>query len=95
MNEVLLYGVLILCDKYRLLAQATALTRIVIAEENGPLFVRLCTTYACVLARDASSICSRNLSAVTLALVGLNTISFSFDTFYTLPTFQKTVCLPF
>jgi len=27
--------------------------------------------------------------AVTLALVGLNTISFTFDTFYTLPTFRK------
>jgi len=53
------------------------------------VFVRLCTTYACVLARDASSICSRSLLAVTLALVGLNTTSFSFDTFCTLPTFRK------
>jgi len=33
--------------------------------------------------------CVLDLSAVTLALVGLNATSFSFDAFYTLPTFRK------
>ena len=42
MNEVLVYGVLILCDKYRLLAQATAHSRSVIAEESGPLCLSDC-----------------------------------------------------